>query len=405
MNSSWLDLYSEVFKALLLLLPIVAPVLLLWLLIRLWIDYARKQFLSTQEYQLLKITPPEKIEKSPLAMELFLTSLHQVGGEATWYDKYVKGKVRSWFSLEIVSLSGRVSFYIWLKKDLVKYIESQLYAQYPNVEIQRIEDYMQNFSFDTDKYSFWGAELELTQPDPYPIKTYVDYGLDQNLEEYQKTDPLAQQIEFLGSLEQGHNIGLQILVRAHVKEDKKAGKLFEKTDKWKDDAKEEIKKIREEVAFKKDDNVVTQQTEGQKFKIAALERSVSKHGFDVGIRTFYFADKDVFAPVNIGGMLGGFKNYSSGDLNGFKPNFVTDFKFPWQDFTGNRKIARKREIFNAYVERAYFWRTLEGKKRKHFVLNSEELATIFHFPGQADTTPTFSISSAKKASPPANLPI
>ena len=42
---------------------------------------------------------------------------------------------------------------------------------------------------------------------------------------------------------------------------------------------------------------------------------------------------------------------------------------------------------------------------KPIVMTTEELATIFHFPGQVATTPTISRSSSKKAEPPPNLPI
>ncbi|OHB13689.1 MAG: hypothetical protein A2Y49_02110 [Candidatus Zambryskibacteria bacterium RIFCSPLOWO2_12_39_8] len=59
-------------------------------------------------------------------------------------------------------------------------------------------------------------------------------------------------------------------------------------------------------------------------------------------------------------------------------------------------------MLDAYKRREYFFKPY---KRKHFVLNTEELATLFHFPGQVSTTPTFTRIESKKAEAPANLPI
>jgi len=46
-----------------------------------------------------------------------------------------------------------------------------------------------------------------------------------------------------------------------------------------------------------------------------------------------------------------------------------------------------------------------GHKSGPFIMNTEELATIYHFPGEVSKTPSLSRISAKKAEPPTNLPI
>ena len=52
---------------------------------------------------------PKEITKSPIATEVFLSSLYQTSGEGNWFDKYRKGGMRAWFSLELVSIEGRVT--------------------------------------------------------------------------------------------------------------------------------------------------------------------------------------------------------------------------------------------------------------------------------------------------------
>ena len=51
-------------------------------------------------------------------MELVLNTLNQTGGDGNFIDKYMKGKVRPWFSLELVSIEGNFHFFIWTRKIL-----------------------------------------------------------------------------------------------------------------------------------------------------------------------------------------------------------------------------------------------------------------------------------------------
>ena len=119
----------------------------------------------------------------------------------------------------------------------------------------------------------------------------------------------------------------------------------------------------------------------------------------------YLAKKESFNGANIGGMLGSMKQYSSGNLNGFRPSFTTSFDYPWQDFRGKRLKDAKQTILDAYKRRSYFHPPHRGFGGSSFVLSVEELATMFHFPGGVSTTPTFSRIVSKKGEPPANLPI
>jgi hypothetical protein len=407
MNSN--ELVGSVLDFILFLLPIIIPVVLGIILFNLWINYARSRFFAKQEYVLLRITPPRDIFKTPAAMELFINGLYQTVGEANLNQIYWQGSVRPWFSLEIASNGGKLGFYIWTKKGMANYLGSQIYSQYPGIEVKEVEDYSKNVDYDSGDYSLWGVEFELTAPDPIPIKTYVDYDLNNSgTEEESKVDPITPMLEFMGSIRSGEFVWLQIIVRAHKKEDKDPGKLFGKIDGWVNSATDEIKKIREDSFFEieGDDGArrMPMATKGQSLKIEAIERSQGKLPFDTGIRGLYIAEKDIFDGVNIGGLIGSFKQYSSSSLNGFKPGVTTATKW-WRDPFGRHLKALKGEMLDAYRERGYFFRPLFGKNRKHFVLNSEELATIFHFPGGVAQTPTLERVSSKKSDAPSNLPI
>jgi hypothetical protein len=372
-----------------------------------WVGYKRYAYWQKLGSIVLEVKLPREIFKSPRAMEVVLGTLHQTADEGNWYWKYWLGQTRSWFSLEIASIGGNVRFFIWSRRKYKPSIEAHLYSQYPGIEVYEVEDYTLPYDYDPERNNFFACEWALTKADPYPIKTYVDYGLDKDPKEEYKIDPMSSALEFLGSITEGHNIFVQIMIRAHKKEQRKMGSLFGKTDAWKDEQEKEVKTLIEKFRPEDKDKQSRQPTEGERETIAALERSVSKFPFDVGIRTIYFADKDKYNSSYLGGMLNMFKQYGSLDLNGFKSTaWSSSIGAPWQGLFGIKEKI-KRLFFIEYKLRRYFFSPYKGNKyfnSKPFVLNAEELATIYHFPGQVVTTPTLERIPSKKSEAPSNLP-
>lgn len=376
-----------------------------------WVEYVRRTWIAKQEKVLLEIKLPQETMKSPLAMELVLTALYQTGGEGTPIDRYWEGKVRPWFSLELAAVDGEVHFYVWTFKSQRNFLEANIYAQYPGVEIHEVDDYTKSMVYDPSKHEINGANYEATGPDPLPIKTYVDYGLDKDPKEEFKVDPMAPLIEFLGTVKQGHNAWVQIVVRAHTAEKKPiAGapiKLGEDKypDKWKDEAKELIQKIIKEAEVegpdgKKAPNAV-KLTKGQQERITAIERSISKYAFDAGIRIVYIAPKEIYDKGTAGSMKGAFQQFNAPHLNGVKPVGL-DFDYKWQDPRGKKLAEKKEKLFKSYMARSFFHKPLQAKWT---VFNTEELATIYHFPGSAVRTPGLKRIPSKRADAPFNLPI
>lgn len=401
------------------LAPIWLPIILVLVAWRFWVRYIRVAYLATIEWSLVEVRIPRDVFKSPQAMELALVNaFHQGGGVGTWFAKYWLGKLHTWFSLEIVSLEGKVYFFIRTPKVFRKLVESQIYAQYPQAEITEVPDYTDRIPHSKlGEWNMFGTEFKLTKPDPYPIKTYVDYGLDKassSLDPEQQIDPITQMLEFMGSIGKGEQIWFQILVRVHIKRFSKPDSFFGVRD-WKELAKDEIKKIIKDGLMTTDDikaKTTLNLTKGQQEIISAIERSIDKQGFDCGMRAIYIAEKDKFNPINVTGLTGMIKQYNSNTLNGFSPVNATGFDFPWQDFKGNRAQALKFEMYNAYRLRSYFYPPHHSSQvarksifRKPFVLSSEELATIYHFPGRVAETPSFSRIDSKKVEPPFNLPM
>jgi hypothetical protein len=395
-------------------LPFILPFILASIAWRMWLKYIRKAHIMSLKWSLLQIRVPQDVFKSPAAMEIFLgNALYQTGGVGTWYHKYWLGNVPAWFSLEIVSIEGRVFFFIWTQSKFRPIIEAQLYAQFPQSEVTEVEDYTEvipQFSKDAD-WNMFGSEFVLAKEDPYPIKTYVDFGLDKatgSLEEEEKIDPIAPTLEYFGSLGRGEQMWMQIIIQAANWARYDDPEHWYKKKKWQDVGKDIIKKLKtDQQKPLAEDAGAARPTKGENDLIAAVERSITKYGFDAGIRVLYLAHKDSFNAIHITGMMGLWKQFATGNMNSFKPTNATAFDYPWQDYSGKKTLGMKKEILEAYRNRGYFhnpWKH-ESASRKAFVLNTEELATIYHFPGRVLETPTFKRIDSKKSEPPANLPM
>ncbi|MBI5140412.1 MAG: hypothetical protein HZA94_03140 [Candidatus Vogelbacteria bacterium] len=385
---------------------VVATALFFW---HIWKRYIKAYFISKIEWILLEVKLPKEMYKSPQAMEIVLGALYQAPG-INFYEENYLGKIRGWSSLELVSINGALHFFIRIPKGLRITLESHIYSQYPSAEVHEVPDYVGHVPYGQSgsEWELFGTEFKLTKEDAYPIKTYVDYGLEENPKEEFKIDPITSTLEFLGSVGQGEQLWFQIIVMAAQKRfDKtntwyKPNTWFEKAD-WKDNSKEIIDKLMKRDKLKGADLLKADMllSPGERDVVAAVERNVGKLGFDCGIRILYLAEKGKFNGANIPGMLASLRQYNSLNLNGFKPTRVTAFE-PWEDPFGWRILKTKSKLFEAYVNRGYFYPPYD---RVPFTLSTEELATIYHFPGAVLETPTFGRIGSKRGEAPVNLPV
>jgi hypothetical protein len=405
LNAEHFYRFLDIAKA---LAPIWIPFLLLATFLDLWLAFKQREWVKKQGGVLLEVRLPRELTKSPRAMELFLNNIYN-SLTGNLLKVYLEGVMRTWFSLELVSIGGSVHFFVWCHNSWRQRVESQLYAQFPTIEIHEVPDYALGVHHDPEKLTigFFG-QLKLNKADAYPIKTYMDYGLDKDPKEEHKNDPIVSVLEYLGSLRKGEQAWIQILIQAHTKEGLKYGRLFTKPD-WKKAIDAEIKKVLKEAKYKSDkdekDPSGMHLSEGQKEVISAIERTTGKTAFDTMIRLAYIAEKEVFNGVNIGGLVGSMMQFNSNSLNSFGVGFGTASEYPWQDPFGKIKLDRERKLLEAYKRRSYFSPPFRYYGNKPFVLTTEELATIFHFPGEVAATPTLSRIPSKKAEAPANLPI
>lgn len=377
-----------------------------------WLKYRRLEFEQSQDWVILEIKIPKQQAKSPRAMEQVISGFHGIYSGGNLIDKYWKGKVPPRMSLEIAGIGGNPHFFVVLPKDHLKLIETQIYAQYPKVELYEVQDYTDTTreNYKQLDWKVFGTDLELTETDVHPIRTYRDFGLEQESEEEEKIDPLSGLAEILGDLEGSEQLWIQYVIQPVFG--------FEK------DAKDEMDKIAgrskpqppsllkaffeelgnffvvllgggggQEPAEKSGESKSLH--EAEKKLIELIGEYASKPAFKVSVRWIYLAHKGDFKGSRISSVFGAFSQFARHGCNSFKPQSDTITSVDY--FLVNWRVHRRalKLIYN------YKSRLLADKA---FRLTTESLASLYHFPGLTVSVPTLERVPARKVQPPANLP-
>jgi len=338
--------------------------------------------------------------------------MHIGGGENTWYKRIMQGRVRPWFSYEIVSLGGQVHLYAWMREGWRRPFESFIYAQYPGVEIIEAMDYSRITDPSHHPYTMTAFEFKKTKEQPYPLQTYPEFGLDKVQKPEETVDPLAQVLELMGSIGPKEQLWLQFIVRIHRGE--RYGVSAGKT--WKDEAKEVIASLREEDAViseyvdkdgtKRTSTSYPNPTRAMANRIEAIERNTGKQAFDVGIRGIYMAPEDAALGTMGGALVNIFKPFNSEQHNSLMPaggRWSDHFNdYPWEDKGGHHTAHMNHDVVEFYRRRAFFHPPYVGADN---VMSIEELATLFHIPSSSVTTPSLPRIQSTTSEAPSNLPM
>ena len=426
------------YKFILGVLPFVGTAILGYWAFKVWLHYAQQDFISGIEFVVLEVIPPRDVERSPKAMELFIANALYHFSNKGGREEFWQGAVWLWFSLEIVSIEGQVHFYIRTPSRIKTLIETQMYAQYPQAQVKEVEDYtlaVEDVS-ENSEWKAWGCEFGLLKHEAYPIKTYVDYGLDKDPKEEYKVDPISPLIEFFGSLQKGEQAWLQIVVTPSKKKYRTPGTWFG-THNWVAEAERELYRFMRPYTSTRE-SADEPGHYGTEIRVPAhldkvvkaMSAKTNKLGFDTGIRLMYVAKREAFNMNNRRNIRMILRQYIAPDANGpDRINSAQGDAFNSQIFglspdqvavLANRLLHdyRERDFFhpplrhNIYHDHLIPWPFSLITKRiylpywhhKTFVLNTEEIATLWHFPGQILKVPTLERIESKEASPPTNLP-
>jgi len=400
-------------------------------LLYLWLWWRFELFINQQKFILLEVKLPEESIKPIRAMEQVMDGIQQgFWDPPNFWEKWWNGKISIGFQLEIVSIGGEIHFYIRCPDYRRDIVEANIYSQYPEAEITLAEDYAKNIphNIPNKDWDMWASDYKLDKPSPYPIKTYLEFETEAEKEEEKRVDPLAALLETFAKIKSGEQLWIQIQASSIGQEDAepflKEGKAIRDKIAKRPEAAKPKPMIQEaaeilisgppsEEKKEKPMELIAPElrlTPGEKEIIAGVERKISKPLFTCSIRFIFLGKREVWFKSNLRLAIAYFGNYVTENMNALFPLGKTITKVysrpPFSIFDRRRRYLRKRKMFRLYLERFPPCFPRKGNyKTGTFILNTEELASLFHFPSRrVAPAPGVSRVEAKKAGSPTGLP-
>ncbi|MFH1142316.1 MAG: hypothetical protein V1695_01230, partial [Candidatus Uhrbacteria bacterium] len=291
-------------------------------------------------------------------------------------------------------------------------------------EIHEVEDYTKNVpdKFPDDEYDMTGDEYYLSKPSYLPIRTWpmFEHGLSQELK-----DPLGYLLEMMSKLKVGEQIWIQIIVIPTLDKWKEAGdKFIKETFGLKDEPKtstvEKVARgifavpkavlteiVGEEILGAGSENgkdkgvdemfKMFKVTEQEREVVKSVSAKIGKSGFLCKIRFIYLAPHAVYNRKNRNDAIKGyFRQFAHLDGNAIfsYPKTAARSDYFWHHWF---YYGKKNDMIKAYKDRAH------TKGCPAYILNIEELATIWHFPTPLIKAPLIQKTVSKRAEPPSQL--
>lgn len=301
------------------------------------------------EYTLLQVATPRDNEIKIDAAEQMFASLHAIHHGGFW--SFLKPQEH--ISFEIVAKREDIRFYVAVPRHYVDLVEKQIHGSYPGADVKVVDEY--NIFSENGKVAF--AALVPKNSDYLPIRIFRDLPID----------PLSSITSNLAKMAEGEGAAIQILIQP-------AG------SKWAGLGRSFISKTKKNEA----------NPEKANFKIDAktlesIEQKVSKPGFNTVIRIVVSAATKEAADAHLENLITSFHQFSS-DHNHF----------------GKVKHPMRKFFMIDFVYR-YFPMVNLPFFKQYGVLNSDELATIYHLPNKTIETPHIFWLNAKRAPAPMQI--
>lgn len=411
---------------------VLLPIVLWRPLSYMWLWWRKEKFSEEVNNILLEIKMPREVDRPFRAMEQVFAGFWMFYDRADWWEKWWDGKYQVNINLEIISVGGDIRFFLRIPKALRNLVESSIYGQYPEVEISEAEDYTKNVPQDIPNkdWDLWGTDYETIKSDIYPIKTYSKFFEESPAaKEEKRIDPMGALLEGLSKMGSGEQAWIQIRISPVTNADnnykdrakKEVDKLTNRTDCVKQKHSPVIKEAADILITgelpgedKKEANTSflppeMKLTSGEREVVSAIEDKVSKTMFEGSVRFILLGEREKWNKANLKNILGFFANFNTENLNSFKPWAPSITKVHKHErfflnilFYDQLLYLRKRKLFRRYLARLSYNFPKPGKT---FILNIEELASMFHFVGRAAVpAPMVQRVESKKVEPPQSLP-
>lgn len=430
---------------------ILTGVYIAFILLELLSQKLAKQRQFARRYKLIEVRVSKENENGPIVAEQIFSSLHGIYKKLGFW-RTLFGATQDKISFEVANTGSHIKFFVAFPSKYTNSIEGQIYAQYPDVEILEVKDYsifermevavgetlnkpsnekglipVQDLPKIQNKKEFksldpyqniYGAELSFSDPTIYPIKRYVQF---EDKITRKAVDPIAGITATLAKLNDvEEQAWVQIVVRplsdkwrilftkcvkivnkgiwANIEKLQKAyTKMFCTRNRlyrivffplyflfWLQGLRAGSKmSFGTTQSSGSDDDMedLTSKSHERESSIGAAMDKVVKLLYEANIRLVYLQkNKDPeAAKIKLREMAGAFKQFNVPQINGFQIS----------------KFMKGKEVIDKYSARY---------TEESFVLNVEELATIYHMPHMSVATPNIYWVKSRKLEPPVDLP-
>ncbi len=401
-----------------IVLPIIA-VLVMW---EAWLLHLHWKWVTSIRWKMLEIKVPKNVLKTPKAMEQIFAAAHAPYSYGySNFQKYWRGMEEYWMVFELIGRAGETHFYLRVPAEFRNMMESAIYAQYPEAEINEVEDYLEEMPhiLPNETFDLNGFEEVLRHENYLPIRTYPMF--EEPVEE-RRIDTIAPLMEAMSKLKNDEQLWFQVVI-------KPTGEAFQK------EGNEEIKRLlgieepKKTSMWPKLDLGITLSealrgpfehpgeatsshdqkqekfprflmTPVDKEKADAIHLKISKIAFEATLRFVYIEKRgegdDSGHTNSVHGFIRQFNTQNLNQLKPYSPTSTAGYTVKGL-FKKTRLRARKKYLYENY-------RHLSPAHHES-ILNIEELATIFHFPLAVVSTTELEKVESRRGSPPATLPI
>jgi hypothetical protein len=327
----------------------------------------------------------EEAKKNLIAVaEQLFTAISEISSHNWFFQP------KEYISFEIACTDKKISFYINCPRHLQELVEKQLLAQYPHAFVEVVRGY--------NPFQKGGqiaaCELRPVRPYMFPIRTYRTM----------ESDPLNSLTNAMSKLSDGEGAAIQYILYPaghhwqhkprHAALEIQQGKNPNTVIKGAGArlAQETLGSVKDSALGRPPETPGAhrgdlsgtyspiQLTPMQQELVKRFEEKASRPGFRTNIRVIASSVNAGAAPVILNNIVSSFLQYNMPPFNGFRIR--------------KRKTARIVKDFMFRIYRRY------GRKA---ILNTEELASLWHLPTPFLETPNIKWLQSKKAPPPINL--
>lgn len=285
-------------------------------------------------------------------------------------------------AFEIVAHQKLIKFFVTVPRRYRDFVEQQITAQHPDAFVDQVEDY--NIFSPTGP--ILGGYLEFKRQAFFPIKTY------RKLE----SDPLNGLTNILSKVPEDHGVAIQYIIRPAHKKWRKSGREMSKNMLKGMTVEEAIRgkkkgggimswinpKSKEQLNDEQRHSGSTMMTQAEQEMTKGVDEKIAKGGLEANVRLVVSASTPESAQRLLEDVMGSFAQFNIYEHGNA---FVKAIPL------------RKKHLVRKFIYRGF-------DEMRMLVLNTEEMASLWHLPLKTTETPNILWLTARTAPVPVEVP-